>query len=91
MQHITFEPIHARWAVVWLHGFGDAPEDWANEFRTCREALAHVRWTHVRAPQVSQTCYNGLRMASWGNYRDQGCTHVGSLDYESRDLSLMKQ
>lgn len=74
-------------AVVWLHGFGDAAEGWADEFRELRVAVPHVKWIHIRAPLRPQTCFNGFEVSSWGNYLDQGCTRIGSLDYDNEAIA----
>jgi len=71
--------------VVWLHGYGDGPEGWAASLQGARRAHPHWKWIHMRAPLLPQTCAGGQRILAWGDYLEEGCTRVGSADYDSPD------
>ncbi|CAK0838567.1 unnamed protein product [Prorocentrum cordatum] len=73
-------------AVVWLHGFGDGPEDWAAGMRPGRRRHGGWKWVHLRAPELPQTCYGGSKVQGWGDYLEEGCTDVGSEDYDSEAI-----
>ena len=76
----------ATTAVLWLHGFGDGPEGWASEFASAQSAYPGVHWVLMRAPRLAQTCYGGREVPAWGDYLDEGCTSVGSSDYDNSDI-----
>mmetsp|Transcript_51001 Transcript_51001/g.119261 ORF Transcript_51001/g.119261 Transcript_51001/m.119261 type:complete len:269 (-) Transcript_51001:261-1067(-) len=73
-------------AVVWLHGFGDEPEAWAEVMEPMRAKHTGLKWVHPRAQPLPQSCYRGKSVPAWGNYVDEGCTHVGSADYENEGV-----
>lgn len=73
-------------AVLWLHGFGDQPEGWAQLLRPLRRATSQRwRWLHLRAPPLPQPCYKGKPLPSWGLFHTTACIHVGNRDYEDED------
>ena len=77
-----------RAAVVWLHGYGDPdPQSWADEFKAIRAALPHTKWVHLRAPKRPQAYLGGLALPSWGDWEEDGCTHVGSRDYNNENIA----
>ena len=74
-------------ALLWLHGFGDGPDEWAKEFRQ----LLHVRHpglhgVYMRAPRLPQKCFNGATVSSWGDYHDQNATRKGTPDYDNQAI-----
>ncbi|CAE8611905.1 unnamed protein product [Polarella glacialis] len=73
-------------AVVWLHGFGDVPEGWGPSFQQARHTHPQWKWVHLRGRELPQTCYAGKKVTSWGDYHDQGCTKLGSADYDNEDI-----
>jgi phospholipase/carboxylesterase len=73
-------------ALIWLHGFGDGPEDWASRFSDLSARHHHLKRVHLRAPVLPQSCYGGSKVPSWGNYKDQDCTHVGTADYNNDEI-----
>lgn len=73
-------------AVIWLHGFGDKPDGWAQMLRPLRRAASQkLRWLHLRAPKVKQPGYRNQELPAWGQFFDPKCIHVGSKDYEDKD------
>lgn len=86
--HIIFHPetTPGDAAVVWLHGFGDGPEGWASGMQALRRRHPTWMWVHLRAPPLPQSCYRGTRVPGWGDYREEGCTTVGSEDYDNSDI-----
>ena len=73
-------------AVLWLHGFGDGPEGWANEFSTLRANNPAVHWVFMRGSPKPQTCFDGARVPGWGNYLDANCTRVGTADHTNQGI-----
>ncbi|CAE8620683.1 unnamed protein product [Polarella glacialis] len=74
-------------AVLWLHGFGDAPSGWASALRALRLRTPRWRWLHLRAPRVKQPCYGNQAVPAWGQFVSQDCIHVGGKDYEDPDTA----
>lgn len=75
-------------AVVWLHGFGDdQPESWASEFAGVRDAHPDVHWVHLKAPLLEQSCYRGLKVASWGDFLEDDIIRMGSKDYDNDNIA----
>lgn len=88
VRPLIFEPKTGpcEGAVVWLHGFGDEPEGWAEPFAKARATHPRLLWVHLRAPRRPQTCCGGMKESGWGDYLDESCTRPGSTDYESPDV-----
>ena len=72
-------------AVIFLHGFGDGPEGWAEGLKDARAARPTWKWVHLRGPKIAQPCYGGRKFQGWGDFVDRGLVDVGSRDHESDD------
>merc|ERR1719330_1477213 len=83
---IVFGPEKPEAAVIWLHGFGDKPDGWAQLLRPLRRAASQkIRWLHLRAPPVVQPAYGNRALPGWGPFYDSKCVRVGSKDHEEKD------
>ena len=85
-DHVVVPGRYAVAAIVWLHGFGDGPEGWADEFRGLHAQYSSARFVYLRAPRLPQTCYRGALVTSWGDYHDEECTRKGTLDYDNQNI-----
>ncbi|KAL3907788.1 MAG: hypothetical protein SGPRY_010047 [Prymnesium sp.] len=72
--------------VVWLHGFGGCPEEWADAFAVLRDTHPRVEWIHLRAASVAQACFGGEPVDAWGSFLEEGCTSPSSADYNSSQI-----
>lgn len=74
-------------AVIWLHGFGDQPDDWASEFEPLRSDPSALgwKWVHLRAPYIAQPMFRGEMWPAWGQFFNEEILHVGGQDYEHPD------
>ena len=72
-------------AVIFLHGFGDGPEGWAEGLKDARAARPTWKWVHLRGPKIAQPCYGGRKFQGWGDFVDRGVIDVGSRDHEADD------
>lgn len=84
---VVFEPLEqpCEAAVVFLHGFGDGPDSWAEGLAAERLARPRWKWLFLRGRQIPQTCYSGQKVQGWGDFLDSGLIDVGSADHESKD------
>mmetsp|Transcript_110020 Transcript_110020/g.173823 ORF Transcript_110020/g.173823 Transcript_110020/m.173823 type:complete len:253 (+) Transcript_110020:23-781(+) len=83
---ITFGPEDCDAAVIFLHGHDESPEQrWPDKLWPLREAHPTWRWVHLRAPSLPQTCWNEKSTFAWGDYLENKCTVVGSIDYDNPD------
>ena len=84
---IVYEPLQqpCEAAVIWLHGFGDGPEGWAEGLAAERLARPRWKWLFLRGRMVSQTCYAGQKVQGWGDFLETGLVSVGSADHETKD------
>ena len=74
-------------AVVWLHGYGDEPESWASELSSLRtQNAASVKWVFLRAERRPQAYAGGVAIPSWGDWREDAMTKVGSKDYDNEQI-----
>jgi predicted esterase len=76
-------------AVVFLHGFGDAPESWVRDLAAMRRAHPQFKWCFLRAGRLPITCYRResgeYHTPAWGDFVDAGIVRVGSRDHDSSD------
>merc|ERR1740138_118789 len=71
-------------AVIFLHGHDEGPERaWPDKLWPLREAHPRWQWVHLRAPVLPQSCLGGAACPAWGNYLQNICTRVGSIDYNN--------
>jgi len=88
---ITFGPPAgepAKAAILWLHGFGDQPDGWAQLLRPLRNAASPSwKWLHLRAPRLAQPCYKNTALPAWGQFFSTQCLHAGAKDHEDPDES----
>jgi len=72
-------------AVIWLHGFGDAPENFAKTLAPLRAAWPSAlrwKWLHLRAPLVPQPCYDDTLIPAWGQLGKSTCLREVDLKDE---------
>jgi len=75
-EPLIFAPRSCDAAVIWLHGFGDAPENWASTLRPLRSSWSASRrwkWLHPRAPLLPQPCFDGVLMPGWAPLSKTSC------------------
>lgn len=76
-------------AVVWLHGPGGDPEQWAaalgDVWRGAGVASMYWKIVHLRAPRLRMLACGGEHFAAWGEILQQDRVQVGSPDHEHPD------
>ena len=72
---------------MWLHGYGDEPESWASDLSSLRtQNAASVKWVFLRAERRPQAYAGGVAIPSWGDWREDAMTKVGSKDYDNEQI-----
>ncbi|KAL3906405.1 MAG: hypothetical protein SGPRY_010559 [Prymnesium sp.] len=72
-------------AIIWCHGLEDSPDASARALEGARRRHPHWAWMIPRAPERRITAFDGKLHAAWGDFKDAGIVHVGSVDCESKD------
>ena len=86
-SHLIIHPTSPPFAaIIWLHGYGDEPESWMAEFKALREKHPPVKWVFMRAAHRPQAYAGGLAIPSWGDWREDNITRVGSKDYDNENI-----
>eukprot|EP00746_Dinoflagellata_sp_MGD_P055465 gnl/MRDRNA2_/MRDRNA2_24129_c0_seq2.p1 gnl/MRDRNA2_/MRDRNA2_24129_c0~~gnl/MRDRNA2_/MRDRNA2_24129_c0_seq2.p1 ORF type:complete len:225 (+),score=41.09 gnl/MRDRNA2_/MRDRNA2_24129_c0_seq2:52-675(+) len=76
--HLIFESskMPCKAAVIWLHGYGDQPQVWADHFEATRLSQPYWKWLFLRAPNLPQTHLNGKKWIGWGDYWTRDITII---------------
>lgn len=82
---LSFQPLQSpcEAAVIWLHGFGDMPEWWADVTTAERRKRPSWAWIFPRAKEMSQPCYDGQAVTAWASFVSSDIIQPGSVDYDS--------
>jgi len=86
---LQFEPLQlpCEAAVIWLHGYEDGPEEWANVMAGERSSRPSWTWVHLRARNVRQACYDGQPVQAWASFTTDDIVQPGGADYDSTERS----